>query len=383
MTKITAFILAALLAFASHLGVSAQQCACPPAVDAPPAAVPAYLASAPVGQWYAISNGTPSSSAQLLPTDGGYMGGQKNITDAWGGMAIVNGKLVLDGGGHTDYGGNEKPVFDLDLDWPAWSLAITRTPVPDLLGGSNYYRDGRPTARHTYYSLWGIGDVLYRFNGWSGFAYNGTPVGGAADVRTEAVDTFDLTTSTYGSAGSVCSIQGSETGMGQDATTGDVYAWGKNNVIYRWRASDQTCSVMADLPGTEGNGGAVVVDTVNQRVVRFAGRAGAKITAWPMGTSQKLLPTPIGPDAADIANLAGTSNHGWGVAHDTDRNDAYLMNNAGAMWKIRLADFYVERMPPAPVLPVNGIWGRLKYHRGTVFYLARWNAPLHAMLLAP
>ena len=356
-------------------------------------ALPAWLAGAVPGQWVAVPGGQPSAAAGLAPAVAGSMGYQSGMVNAWNGAFADGTRFMIHGGGHADYGGNEIGVIDLSSETPAWGLLVERTPVADLLGGSNYYADGRPTSRHTYYAM-AVAEVggvkrLLRFNGWMGFAYNGTPVGGSADVRTVAVDGFRLDTNAWepGAFGNVTTITGSETSFAMDPTTGDCYAWhGANNTVQKWSAATQTCSQIADMSGTEGTGGACAFDAVNQRLIRFAGREGAKCVYCDVSTGAKVTPTLTGPDAGDISSLSG-NNVGWGRALDTRRNVAWLMSNAGVLWKIRLSDFYVERVDASgeePSYSTNGVWGKLQYlpDMDCIVHLANWTSPLLVMRCA-
>lgn len=351
-----------------------------------PSDLPAYLASADPLEW--VQAAAAPSAGGLAPAVAGSMGTQSNMVNAWCGAFVHAGRFHIHGGGHSDYGGNEIGDADLLHDSPAFDLLIERTPVDDLLGGSNYYADGNPTSRHTYYAMFvvEIGGVprMLRFNGWMGFAYNGVPVGGDADVRTEDVDGFNLDTNEWepGAYGPVTTITGSETSCAQDPTTGDVYAWhGANNTIQKYTVATDSCAQVADLSGTEGAGAAMVYDAVNSRLVRFAGRASHKCTYW--DGSSKVTPTLIGPDEADISGLSG-DNHGWGIAHDTQRNIAWLLSPALDLYRIRLDDFYVEKVTTTGetlTSPTNQIWGRLKYipEVDGIAYLANWTTPLLVM----
>jgi hypothetical protein len=351
---------------------------------------PSWLASAAVHEMVAVPNSTPNLAAGLAPSVAGSMGSQAKITDAWGGAFVHDGRFYIHGGGHADYGGNEIGVLNLLLGSPQWALAIERTPVAQLLGGANYYADGRPTSRHTYNGMWAavIGGVpkMLRFNAWMGFAFNGSPVGGNADVRTLDIDAFNLNAGEWEPAayGPNSVILGSETSMAQDPTTGDCWAWSTGNDIYKYTLATDSCALAANLTGTEGGGGALIVDAVNQRVVKFAGRASSKIVYWSIGGgATKVLPTAIGPDAADFNGLTG-DNHGWGVAHDTLTNAAYVMTNAGVLYRIRLADFHVTKIMPTGVAPAsatNAVWGKFKYIAAlhAVVYLSKWTEPVLAM----
>lgn len=72
------------------------------------------------------------------------------LVTAWGGAAIDSkrNRMILFGGGHGDYDGNELYAYDLSLK------KILRlndpTALPSGASGSGTYSDGRPASRHTY-----------------------------------------------------------------------------------------------------------------------------------------------------------------------------------------------------------------------------------------
>lgn len=344
--------------------------------------VPSWITSASVHQWVAVPNSNPST--QYAPAS--EMGGVQNIVQAWCGAEIAGTKYILHGGGHADYGGNEWLSLDLRSETPSWSVLIPRTPVGSLLGGSNYYADGLPTSRHTYYGFHYIPSLnrILRFNGDMGFAYNGTPVGGAADVRTTAVDAFNLGTNLWEVGYSSMDAEyASETSMARDPATDDVYGWdGATNRVHKWTAATNTGAAFVDAAGVEGRGGAMVVDAVAGRLVRFGGRATTGITTITLTSPTKATQTATGPAAAAVNALSG---EGAGIAHDATNNVAYILDRAGAnLYKVRLSDFYSEQVTPTgatPASPINQVWGRLRFCEalGGIVYIPVWNSSVYFM----
>lgn len=356
---------------------------------AAPSGLPSWLAAGAVNEWLQVPNGQPSTASGLAPAVAGSMGTQSGMVNAWGGAFADGSKFFIHGGGHSDYGGNEIGAIDLSQESPAWDLLIERTPIADLLGGSNYYADGRPTSRHTYYAMavatvGGIKRFL-RFNAWMGFAFNGTPVGGAADVRTVDVDGFRLDTNAWEPAafGPVDAITGSETGFAQDPSTGDCYCWPTNSSIQKYTVATDSCATVAVLGGSEGQGGACAVDAVAGKLYRFAGRAAARCNSWSLSGGSKVTETFTGPAASTLNALTG-DNHGWGLAHDTLRNVVYLMTTSAVLYRVRLSDLYAEQVSTTgstPGAPSAGCWGRLKYlpELDAIVYLASWTSQLLVM----
>jgi hypothetical protein len=135
--------------------------------------------------WYEI----PSTQiAPLCPSNPAVEGntGCRAVISAWnGGIAdTIGNRLILWGGGHNDYFGNE--LYALDLN----TLTMSRLTDPSAPTNVNdcpeAYPDGRPSARHTYNGL------AYLPHQNSMFAYGGSKsvCGGMSD----ATWAFDLAT---------------------------------------------------------------------------------------------------------------------------------------------------------------------------------------------
>jgi hypothetical protein len=117
--------------------------------------------------WYEIPD---TKLASRCPNDPAIEGnsGCRAVINAWnGGVADEKGdRLILWGGGHSDYFGNE--VYALDLDKPALSRLTEPSPVANVMSCPEAYIDGRPSARHTY------GGLAYLAEQDSMFAYGGS-----------------------------------------------------------------------------------------------------------------------------------------------------------------------------------------------------------------
>jgi len=100
------------------------------------------------GHWLEIPN---SNLDQVSPNPiPAGSTGVMSVMEAWSGGAYdtKRDRLIIWGGGHTNYAGNELYVFDLNtLQW-------TRLTEPSSLDGwtdgDKEYSDGRPISRHTY-----------------------------------------------------------------------------------------------------------------------------------------------------------------------------------------------------------------------------------------
>ncbi|MEQ1502842.1 MAG: hypothetical protein ABMB14_11460 [Myxococcota bacterium] len=73
-----------------------------------------------------------------------------NLIDAWGGGVFDDGerRMVLFGGGHNDYSGNQ--VYGFDLASGAWTVLREATPADQITPSQDPYADGSPASRHSY-----------------------------------------------------------------------------------------------------------------------------------------------------------------------------------------------------------------------------------------
>lgn len=106
------------------------------------------LATTPEGGWVQVNTGTWSSAwpagLDAVTAPGNNVRG---VVTAWSSFAwdSANGSLLLWGGGHANYKGNEMYVWDATSG--AWSLGS----LPSRLDGSNFVVDNAaPQSSHTY-----------------------------------------------------------------------------------------------------------------------------------------------------------------------------------------------------------------------------------------
>ena len=127
-----------------------------------------------LGTWYAAPD---SHLGEVVPTPE-PPGNPGSITGAWSGAAFdtARNRLVVWGGGHADYSGNELYAFDLALmQWQR--LTEPTMPVP-ADGTHDAYPDGRPGSRHTYSGLEYLSAPYDRFFSGGGSLWRGGQCGG-------------------------------------------------------------------------------------------------------------------------------------------------------------------------------------------------------------
>jgi len=173
----------------------------------------------PVNAWYEVPNSHLNSVAPS--------GWSANVIDPWcsGAFDTKRNNLIVWGGGHSDYSGNEIYVFNLD------SLKWTRVNNPSNPPATDvaYAADGGPCSRHTYNYIQYVPavDRFCSFGG-AGFWQSG-------QTGTNTLDAFNFDTKTWGQFTTVPNCGG---GLGSisavDAGTG--YAWYHGTNSYSWLA---------------------------------------------------------------------------------------------------------------------------------------------------
>lgn len=99
------------------------------------------------GEWYAVPNSRLETTFPTPIPEGNS--GPESVMDAWSGGAYdtKRDRLIVWGGGHADYSGNEIYVFDVN------SLQWSRLTEPSSNVGGNeatgLYPDGKPRSAHT------------------------------------------------------------------------------------------------------------------------------------------------------------------------------------------------------------------------------------------
>jgi hypothetical protein len=151
-----------------------------PVTVSPPAPAPAP--SVPVlpvpGRWVELPGTAMSAVAATREGHPGWGSGPRAVTDAWGGGAFDGRRnvLLLTGGGHADYGGNE--VYEFALDTRTWTRATEPSPMREIEPNKfEVLGSEAPLSSHTYDGLVflpGV-DAMFKFGGAcyrSGSAYD-------------------------------------------------------------------------------------------------------------------------------------------------------------------------------------------------------------------
>ena len=138
----------------------------------------ALFTSLKPGEWREIPN---TAMREVFPAESNHPGwgtiGPRGVVAAWGGAAFDTKRnvLIVTGGGHSDYGGNE--VYEFSLSPPRWARTTEPSKmVKNTRPGEYLVVDSEaPVASHTYDGLVYLPaqNQMFKFGG--SFYGNGSP----------------------------------------------------------------------------------------------------------------------------------------------------------------------------------------------------------------
>lgn len=147
----------------------------------------------PAGHWYQVPRSNVDSVFPKRNPQGWT--GPRSIMDAWSGGAYdsLRDRLIVWGGGHMDYAGNEVYVFDVNS--LAWTRLTEPTPDRQVIANAARYADGRPSSRHTYNYLQYSPEIDSLVSLGNSASYGDQSTGGDGN----AVDAFNFLTKRWDS----------------------------------------------------------------------------------------------------------------------------------------------------------------------------------------
>jgi hypothetical protein len=312
------------------------------------------------GHWYEVPG---SHLAALDPCPArtcSYSGaeGVHAMVDDWSGGAFdtTRDRLIIWGGGHGGYGGNEVYVFDLGtLAWQRLS-APSDPPAVDVA----YAPNGGPASRHTYNYVQYVPPPVDRFCsfGGAGFFTSG-------QTGTPHVDCFDFGTDTWETgrfADTACSnLIGATTAV--DPVTGHVWQHGGNQswqseldpATNTWtQHGDQFNDVYMDYYKT------AAIDPVARQYVSVGQ---GQVLAWGLGAG-----TLTGVELTTMGATEIVAAASPGFEYDAAAGVFVAWMSGGDVFTFDLPSKLWTRLPPAAdntVVPTapngNGTFGRFRY----------------------
>lgn len=323
--------------------------------------LPFDLSAGPVddlepGHWYQV----PNSKMEVVfpnPVPEGWTGPQA-VMDAWSGGAYdsTRDQLLVWGGGHCDYAGNELYAFDIEsLSW----RRLTE-PSTTIVEGVSRYPDGRPSSRHTY-------DMLSYVPETNEFVSVGGPgyVCDEPENYINATDVFNLALNDWEHGANHPSM-GNSTGRvsAYDAATGHVWAHG----TYDGRLAEY--DPVADSWKVHGSGiyleiyGKAAIDPGRHEMIVVGGYNGNRqMLVWDLDNPGANPKTPSTSGDRTLETRGGI-----GLAFDpvSDRyvgwgggSSVYTLNPDTWIWT--KVDPAVSNSVQGPAANSNGTYGRFQY----------------------
>ena len=365
----------------------------PPAITpAPSNALPDWVAALPLWQWYEIPN-TALSSVDPAVRALGTTGPSSKI-DAWCGACLKRrGSVYMLGaaGGHGDYAGNEVDALELNVPSPRWTQLRGPSANTDIINGTQFYLDQRPSSTHTYYATQFIESLnrlmVFSSPGVSGqfptapadFPYGGDKRSFSFNVTTGDWDAPDYVPQFPGTGDFTAAL------CVKHPLTNDVYyskSYGSG--WYRWTSATNTWTRLSDVSRAPWYAGAAI-DPLRNRMLLVGG--------YSVSLPEVRSLNGAGVTAA-FAGLGATvlSLNGYPAVIYDETTDRFLVAfNSGTSIKILRVHpetWFVDEPAMtgnAPAARTNGLQNAMQYvpelrglvvankHNGNVFFV-RTNA---------
>lgn len=332
----------------THCDVATGTCRCDPGAAQ-------CLGELPAGHWVELEG---TAMQDVFPPQDTVPGSRPAIVLAWSGGVYDRdrNRMVVWGGGHADYSGNEVYAFDLE------ALAWSRLNEPSLdVGGdeaSGYYPDGLPRSRHTY------DYVVYVPELGAMCSAGGAGLWMSGQISVANFDCFDFDTLQWSSRAPA--PDGSIGGIADyDPVAGRVaYVAGPGiRYLTDYDVAADVWTVHGDN-FTNGGLGYGLTGRVHPSARKFVGVGGSAIYAWdldiPGGVVESTLVLADAPPGFDRSNP--------GLDYDASLDRLVWWGGGTSLWSLDLDGMTWVEHPAAPESPVvppepvtNGTFGRFRY----------------------
>ena len=323
-------------------------CKCDPSTTA-------CLQDALPGHWIEL-DGTQLDDA--FPPPKTVPGSPAAVVLAWSGGVYDRdrNRMVVWGGGHSDYSGNE--IYAFDLEALAWSRLTE--PSADVGGdeASGYYPDGLPRSRHTYDYLVYVPELDAMCSA------GGAGLWPSGQIGVANFDCFDFSTLQWSSRAPA--PEGTIAGIADyDAETGRVaYVLGPQ-LRYLAQYDRGTDAWTSHGDGfTNGGLGLRLTGRVHPTARLFVAVGGSAIYTWDLDAQGNIAEATV--SLADPPPGFDRANPGLDYAASLDRvvwwgggTSLWSLDLDGATWVEHAAAPENTVVPPDPV--GNGTYGRFRY----------------------
>jgi len=301
------------------------------------------------GHWYEIPN-TKLEDVAPVPKPGGL----RYLVEAWSGGAFdtKRERLLVWGGGHADYDGNE--IYAFDLNTLKWTRLTDRSEFwpgdPDNLESRNSHPDGAPISRHSYGTLQYIADPIDKF-----YVGGGVGIWSGGQWTDTTTYLFDFGTRTWSQHSATF-----DPDHAVSAVSPDNRVWQASNA-YGCSVFDpatDTWTQHAPFRGWFGYSMSGEFDPVRNRFCLIGKGMFRYYDAAKPGQEIQELPTS---GATEIENA---SNPGFAYHAPSDRfvgwisgSDVYSLNMSSGVWTKHVTTGSVS---PGSA-PSQGTYGRFRY----------------------
>jgi hypothetical protein len=297
------------------------------------------------GEWYEVPNSHLSSVAPS--------GWAADVMDPWSGGTFdtKRDRLIIWGGGHTDYSGNEIYTFDLNnLQWRRET-----NPSTDVGGSesSGYYPDGLPRSRHTYdYIEYAPStDAFYSFGG-GGMSPSG-------QTGTTNLDCYNFTTAQWERKTACPNGAGAMNNSAYDPSTGHLWFANGPRIAEYNPVSNQWTS--------HGSGGSYAgyhytgdLDPVRHKMLLL----GESVIAFDLMQTNINCTVQATTGGGEIVNSAASP----GFVYDPIIDKMVAWKGGSSVYLLNLTTWAWSKVAPAATNSVtpasgasNGTFGRFRY----------------------
>ena len=316
------------------------------------------------GHWFRVANSDLDQMNPCPPDNCAWSGsGFKGIILAWSGAAFDTSRdrLIIFGGGHGDYFGND--VYAFDVDTRQWESV---SPPSTNVGGSEpsgLYPDGTPRSRHTYNSL----EYSPELDSLLAIGAPGTaPQSTTGD---SFVHKLNMSGSPEWTRARNVPANGTRFGITvRDPDTGYIwYQASGSGQLARFDPADNSWQTYGSRPMNIYASGAY--DPVRKQILVLGGNSNGNAMVWDVSGNTPTVSNLLNNSTFNNTNSFSVhTRQAPGLAYDAVSDRFVLWDGGASVFTINPDTFAIERRTPTsgnPVTPTQanpqGTYGRFRY----------------------